>query len=201
MSSALIDDSGFPGCETLAEWRRTARARRAAGTPSHDAYVASLRDRLSSWGLTDVRLEALPVGDGLAHNLVALLPGASDELVVLHAHSDSDSAPHPETDNGPEAVLGIVHYLAALPRESRPRGFLVLLSSGRTCHEEIDGVEVFLDRHAEDLVPRIATTLTFEGYSPDGVELRGQVVRYTAEVLEVAAASWTKLRGGLGLVS
>ncbi len=203
MSPHPIDGSRFLGCEVLAEWRRLARVRRAAGTPTHHAYVASLRDRLSSLGLVDVRLEALLVGDGLAHNLVGLLPGASDEIVVLHAHSDSDSAPHPETDNGPEAVLGIVHYLASLPREQRPRGFLVLFTTGRTCGSDVDGVDVFLERHAEDLVPRIATTLTFEGYSPDGVELRTQVERYTSGVLEVASTSWTQLRGGvdgLGLV-
>ena len=92
-------------------------------------------------------------------NVVALIPGASDELVVLQSHTDG---PNGIEDNGPEAILAMAAHLAALPRQELPRSVLVLLSTGHFAIEEAWGVEDFLARHADDLVPRIAAVLSLE---------------------------------------
>jgi hypothetical protein len=92
-------------------------------------------------------------------NVVGLIPGASDELVVLQSHTDG---PNGIEDIGPEAILAMAAYLVGLPREQLPRSVLVLLSTGHFAYEQAWGVEAFLARHAEDLVPRIAAVLSLE---------------------------------------
>jgi hypothetical protein len=114
-----------------------------------------VRERGESVRLT---LEAV-VEDAVTHNLVGLIPGASDELVVLQSHTDG---PNGLEDNGPEAIVAMAHHLASLPREALPRSILVLLSTGHFAIEEAWGVEAFLDQHATDLVPRIAAVLSLE---------------------------------------
>ncbi|MER5325920.1 hypothetical protein [Streptosporangium roseum] len=92
-------------------------------------------------------------------NVLGLIPGASDELVVLQSHTDGTNGLE---DNGPEAILAMATYLAALPRTELPRSVLVLLTTGHFAIEEAWGVTDFLARHAGDLVPRIAAVLSLE---------------------------------------
>ncbi|GAA2768872.1 hypothetical protein GCM10010103_79160 [Streptomyces paradoxus] len=93
------------------------------------------------------------------HNIVGIIPGASDELVVLQSHTDGSNGLE---DNGCEAILAMAHYLARLPRQELSRSVLVLLSTGHFATEEAWGLEAFLERHREDLVPRIAAALCLE---------------------------------------
>ncbi|WP_405966611.1 hypothetical protein OG613_05390 [Streptomyces sp. NBC_00015] len=93
------------------------------------------------------------------HNIVGIIPGASDELVVLQSHTDGSNGLE---DNGCEAILAMAHYLARLPRQELPRSVLVLLSTGHFATEEAWGLEAFLERHREDLVPRTAAALCLE---------------------------------------
>jgi len=92
-------------------------------------------------------------------NVLGLIPGASDELVVLQSHTDG---PNGLEDNGPEAILAMATYLAGLPRTQLPRSVLVLLTTGHFAIEEAWGVESFLASHVDDLVPRIAAVLSLE---------------------------------------
>ena len=103
-------------------------------------------------------LEAV-VEDTVTHNLLGLVPGVSDELVVLQSHTDG---PNGLEDNGPEAIVAMAQHLAALPQRDLPRSILVLLSTGHFAIEEAWGVEAFLHQHATDLVPRIAAVLSLE---------------------------------------
>jgi len=50
--------------------------------------------------------------------LVARLPGASNERIVVESHTDGMN---PVWDNGPIALLALARYFAALPIECRPR--------------------------------------------------------------------------------
>lgn len=91
-------------------------------------------------------------------NLIGIIPGASDELVVIHSHTDGTNGIE---DNGPNAVVDIAQYLARLPRTALPRSVMVMLSSGHFAGGV--GIEGFLRRHAEDgLTGRIAAIVTLE---------------------------------------
>lgn len=93
------------------------------------------------------------------HNIVGFIPGVSEELVVLHSHTDGTNGLE---DNGPEAIIAMSDYLARLPTSQLPRGVLILLSTGHFAIDEAWGVESFLTTHADDIVPRIAAVITLE---------------------------------------
>lgn len=90
-------------------------------------------------------------------NLIGLIPGASDELVLLHSHTDG---PNAIEDNGPNAIVAIAQYLARLPRASLPRTVMVLLTTGHFAGGA--GVQAFVARHRRDTLRRTAAALTLE---------------------------------------
>ncbi|HEY1590853.1 MAG TPA: hypothetical protein VGF81_03615 [Solirubrobacteraceae bacterium] len=90
-------------------------------------------------------------------NLIGVIPGATDELTLLHSHTDG---PNAIEDNGPNAIVAISQYLARLPRRSLPRSVMVLLTTGHFAGGL--GVTSFVGRHRHDILPRAAAALTLE---------------------------------------
>ena len=117
-----------------------------------------LRETLKHGAHVRLTLEAV-VEDAVTHNVVGLVPGASDELVVLQSHTDG---PNGLEDNGPEAIVAMAAHLAGLPPHELPRSVMVLLSTGHFAIEEAWGLEAFLAAHADDLVPRVAAAVSIE---------------------------------------
>ena len=117
-----------------------------------------LRETLTQGAHVRLTLEAV-VEDAVTHNIVGLVPGASDELVVLQSHTDG---PNGLEDNGPEAIVAMAAHFAGLSHNDLPRSVLVLLSTGHFAIEEAWGLEAFLATHADDLVPRIAAAVSIE---------------------------------------
>ncbi|MDT0186058.1 hypothetical protein Q9S36_38325 [Microbacterium sp. ARD31] len=93
------------------------------------------------------------------HNVLGLIPGASDEIIVVQSHTDG---PNGLEDNGPEAIIAMAEHLARLPRGELDRSILILLTTGHFAIEEAWGVEAFLATHRDDMVPRIAAALCLE---------------------------------------
>jgi hypothetical protein len=118
-------------------------------------FLHDVQSRGSEVRLT---LEAV-VEDAVTHNIVGLVPGVSDELIVLQSHTDG---PNGLEDNGPEAIVAMAAHLTSLPVTDLPRGVLVLLSTGHFAIEEAWGLETFLATHSDDLVPRIAAAVSIE---------------------------------------
>jgi hypothetical protein len=117
------------------------------------AFAAAARGETTTLTLTAV------VEDAVTRNIVGVIPGASDELVVLQSHTDGTNGIE---DNGPEAIIAMAQNLAARPRTELPRSILILLSTGHFAIEEAWGVEAFLARHRETLVPKIAAAISLE---------------------------------------
>jgi len=92
-----------------------------------------------------------------SRNLIGVIPGASDELMLLHSHTDG---PNGVEDNGPNAIIAISQYLARLPRSALPRTIMVLLTTGHF-HGAI-GTAEFVRRHRNGLLRRIAGAVTLE---------------------------------------
>ncbi|WP_216207218.1 zinc-binding metallopeptidase family protein [Amycolatopsis aidingensis] len=91
-------------------------------------------------------------------NVSGLIPGASEELIILSSHTDGT---HGIEDNGPEAILAMAQYLARIPREELPRSILLLMSTGHMAGTSL-GITEFLHRHADDLVARTAAAMSLE---------------------------------------
>jgi hypothetical protein len=90
-------------------------------------------------------------------NLIGIVPGASNELMLLHSHTDG---PNAIEDNGPNSIVAISQYLTRLPRASLPRSVMVLLTTGHFAGGA--GVKAFVARHAHTTLPLTAAALTLE---------------------------------------
>jgi len=78
---------------------------------------AQLKEAAASGGGASLKLTAAE-GPATTHALVATLPGASDERLVIASHTDGINA---VWDNGPISMLAMAAHFASLPRECRPR--------------------------------------------------------------------------------
>jgi hypothetical protein len=118
---------------------------------------AKLKARAISGGTkATLKLQAT-VTDTVTHNLIGFIPGRSEELTVLHTHTDGTNGME---ENGQIGILATAQYLARLPRTSLDRTVMVMLSTGHFAGGV--GIRHFLDQHANDLVPRISSLLTLE---------------------------------------
>jgi hypothetical protein len=90
-------------------------------------------------------------------NLVGVIQGAGDEVMLLHSHTDG---PNAIEDNGPNAIVAISQYLTRLPRHALPRTVMVLLTTGHFAGGA--GVEAFVRRHRSGILRRTAGALTLE---------------------------------------
>jgi hypothetical protein len=91
-------------------------------------------------------------------NVYAIIPGASEELVVLHSHHDGTNGVE---ENGQEAIVAAAQYLARLPKRSLQRSVLILLSTGHFAGDAL-GTETFITRHTDDLIARTNAAVTIE---------------------------------------
>ncbi len=66
----------------------------------------------------------------VSHNLVGVLPGASDEWIIVGSHHDAPWASAVEDGGGIALVLAQARYWGQVPRERRPHNLLFLLNGG-----------------------------------------------------------------------
>ncbi len=66
----------------------------------------------------------------VSHNVIALLPGASDEWVIVGTHHDAPWLGAVEDGSGIALVLAQARYWSRIPRSERPFGFLFLFNGG-----------------------------------------------------------------------
>jgi hypothetical protein len=121
------------------------------------AAGARLRDVAQAGGSVRLTLPA-EVESVTTPNLVGVIPGASDELVILQSHHDGTNGVE---ENGQEAIVAMSQYLARLPRHALPRTVLVLLSTGHFAGDAL-GTETFIARHRDDLIARTKASVTIE---------------------------------------
>jgi hypothetical protein len=76
-----------------------------------------LKQAASAGSSASLKLTAAE-GPATTHALVATLPGASDERLVVASHTDGINA---VWDNGPISMLAMAEHFASLPQECRPR--------------------------------------------------------------------------------
>lgn len=94
-----------------------------------------------------------------SHNVVGVLPGRSDEWVIIASHHDAPWASAVEDASGIAMVLAQAEYWAARPPVERPHNLLFLLTAGHMA--EAAGTRAFIARHA-DLLPRVVLQVHLE---------------------------------------
>jgi hypothetical protein len=86
-----------------------------------------------------------------SHNVTGVLPGTSDEWIVIGSHHDGPWASAVEDASGTALVLAQALYWSRVPRAERPHNLLFLLNSGHMSggaglHHFVDTNREFLER-------------------------------------------------------
>ena len=84
-----------------------------------------------------------------SHNVIATLPGASDEWIVIGSHHDGPWASAVEDGSGIAMVLAQARYWSQVPRNERPHNLMFVLQGGHMSGGA--GLRAFLSRYADRL--------------------------------------------------
>ncbi|MGC4934691.1 hypothetical protein ACLQ3C_13540 [Gordonia sp. DT30] len=118
---------------------------------------ARLHDVARAGGSVRLRLQAT-VNPVTSPNMYGIIPGRTDEFVMLQSHTDGTNGLE---ENGPEGLLSVAQYLARIPRHELGRSILFVMSTGHMAGQAL-GTEAFLRRHKGDLVARTAAAISIE---------------------------------------
>lgn len=109
-------------------------------------------------------------------DIVATLPGQSDEVVIINTHTDGTSAAE---ENGTIGVLSMAKYFSSLPLKCRQRTFVFVLTPGHF-QGSIEDTPRFIHNHPE-IIARTVGSVTpehlgqtewlddAEGFHPSGL--------------------------------
>ena len=96
--------------------------------------------------------------DDATEDLIAWLPGQTDEVLIINTHTDGTSA---SQENGNLGILSLARYFASLPQNCRQRTIVVALIPGHF-HNGFEGdTEGFIDRNPE-IIAKAVGSLTLE---------------------------------------
>ncbi len=108
-----------------------------------------------------------------SYNIVAEIPGATSETLVLSTHHDSPFTSPVEDASGVAVVLGLARHFAKAPKLRRR--IVVLFTSGHF-YGSI-GTRSFIDTHLADIVADTAIEISVEHIANEAVEnTRGELV-------------------------
>jgi hypothetical protein len=119
---------------------------------------ARLKALAASGAKATVVLEAEVTPDAPTDTLVATLPGASDEVVIVNTHTDG---PNATEENGALGILALAQYFSKIPRSERRRTLVFPLTSGHFAGPWVPSIRGVIEKHP-DLVQRAVAALTVE---------------------------------------
>lgn len=90
-------------------------------------------------------------------SLVAVLPGMSNENMIVHSHSDGQNFAE---ENGCAAAVLIARHYAAIPKEQRPRSIVISMMTGHMT-SGLPETQGFIDDNPE-IVKNAAAAFTLE---------------------------------------
>jgi hypothetical protein len=130
---------GIPG---LYIGRGTLARLRALGTGAHAKVV----------------LEAETLPDTPTDTLLATLPGATDEVVIVNTHTDG---PNATEENGALGILALAKYFAKIPRSERKRTLVFPLTTGHFAGPWVPSIRGVIEKHP-DMIKRAVAAVTVE---------------------------------------
>ena len=120
---------------------------------------AKLRALAGTRAKATVVLEADIVPDTTTDTLVALLPGASrDEIIIINTHTDG---PNATEENGALGILALAKYFSRLPRHQRKRTLVCPLTTGHFAGPWVPSMRGILARYP-DLIKKTVAAVTIE---------------------------------------
>ena len=137
-----------------------------------------------------INLDASMVS-GLKTSMVsAVLPGLTDETVIVNGHRDGYFEAAADNASGVATVIGLAEYFARLPKESRQRTIALVASPGH--HGTTDlGLKWIQDNHDTAFGGRLVLFMNGEHTAAGQTYLRGPVIR----LANAPNAFWWSLEG------
>ena len=104
------------------------------------------------------------ISDVTSHNITGVLPGMSDEWIVIGTHHDGPWNSAVEDASGIALVLAQAKYWSQIPKEQRPFNLMFLMNSAHMAGGK--GTEEFVKRN-EDLLSKTVSAIHLEHVARD----------------------------------
>jgi hypothetical protein len=172
-SAFVASLSGYPGdsCRQYVPYRGIILPLPGVWISSRDSIRLS---KMLEAGPVDIHLTAdNDIHPAESHNVLADLPGADEEIVIIGSHHDAPWASAVEDTSGVALVLAQAEYWSRVPREQRPHRMLFLLNGGHMAGA--GGGVAFRDHHAGDL-DRTVLEVHLEHAAGEFTEVDGNLV-------------------------
>jgi len=135
---------------------------------------AKLRERLQDGAVQASLTYNGRIVPGTTHNVVGILPGKSDDAILIGSHHDSPFAGAVEDASGISMVLALAKYFGSVPPEKRDKTLWFVASAGH--HYGAIGMLTFMKQHAEDLNPKLLCAVHLEHIAREFIEQDGRLV-------------------------
>ncbi len=122
---------------------------------------------------TKMVLEA-DVRSSVGHNIYGVLPGKSDDIILVHSHHDGPFGSAVEDASGCALVLALAKYFASIPENKREKTMIFLFTEGHF-YGGI-GQKKFIEMHKEDLFPKIVVDIAIEHIAKEYLVKEGKAV-------------------------
>jgi len=121
------------------------------------------------------------VKPAVTHNVYGVLPGETDEVIIVHSHHDGPFQSAVEDASGCSVVLALAKYFAQLGK--RMRRTLVFLFTAGHFYGGAEGIgqKAFIEAHKSDIVARALVDIAVEHVAKECLEKEGVAV-VTGEV-------------------
>lgn len=118
---------------------------------------AALKAKIAQGAKLKLELVVDKHKDDRTDDIIATLPGMSDEVIIVNTHTDGTSATE---ENGALALISLARYFAALPKTCRQRTMVFVLTPGHF-HGGIEGdIDRFINKHPEIMAKAVASLTT-----------------------------------------
>lgn len=132
--------------------------------------IARAKDRVRA----DLTLVGTRDQDVEATNVVGMLPGKSDDIILIHTHHDAAFNGAVEDASGVAEMLALAKYFGQVPQKQRQKTLVFLSATGH--FYDYVGNRSFVQRHREDWMPKIVADVCVEHIAKRFEEVDGKVV-------------------------
>ncbi|HEY7289568.1 MAG TPA: M28 family metallopeptidase [Vicinamibacterales bacterium] len=117
-----------------------------------------LREHAARRDTFTLTLTATVTPDTPTDTVIAVLPGAGDEVVILNTHTDG---PNATEENGALGLLALAKYFSKIPKAQRRRTLVFPMTTGHFAGPWVPSIRGFIEKHP-DLVKRAVAAVTVE---------------------------------------
>lgn len=116
-----------------------------------------IKARIGNGAQARVRLLGDEWLEQFTDDIIATLPGQTDDVILINTHTDGTSA---SEENGGLGVLALARYFAALPQHCRNKTMVFVMTPGHF-HGDLEDTKRFIDEHPE-VIQNTVASLTIE---------------------------------------